>query len=56
MIHALAKMFEGIHWAIGMTTFPEDATREQERTFVLAWLGIVAFIGVWCAGLFYLLS
>lgn len=55
MIHALAKMFTVIHWAVGITTLPAEATRQQERSFVLMWLGIVAFIGVWLAGLLYLL-
>jgi hypothetical protein len=56
MIHALAKLFIGVHWAIGMTTLPSDASREQERSFVRMWLSIVAFIGFWFAVLFYLLS
>ncbi len=55
MIHALARLFVGIHWAIGITTLPEDATRQQERSFVCMWLGIVAFIAIWFAGLLYLL-
>ena len=55
MIHALAKLLVGIHWAIGITTLPANATREQERSFVHMWLGIVAFIGVWFAILLYLL-
>jgi hypothetical protein len=55
MIHALAKLFIGIHWAIGITTLPADASRQQERSFVRMWLGIVAFIGVWFAVLLYLL-
>jgi len=55
MIHALAKLFVGIHWMIGITTLPADATRQQERSFVGMWLGIVAFIGVWFAVLLYLL-
>jgi hypothetical protein len=55
MIHALAKLFIGIHWVIGITTLPADASRQQERSFVRMWLGIVAFIGVWFAVLLYLL-
>jgi len=55
MIHALAKLFTGIHWAIGITTLPEDASPQQERSFVLTWLGIVTFIGGWFAVLLYLL-
>jgi hypothetical protein len=54
VIHALAQLFIGIHWAIGITTLPTDASRQQERSFVLMWLGIVAFIGVWFAALLYL--
>jgi len=53
VIHALAKLLVGIHWAIGITTLPADASRQQERSFVLMWLGIVAFIGVWFAVLLY---
>jgi len=55
MIHVLAKLLVGIHSAIGITTLPEDASRQQERSFVCMWLGIVAFIGVWFAVLLYLL-
>jgi len=55
VIHALAKLFIGIHWAIGITTLPADASPQQERVFVLMWLGIVAFIGGWFAALLYLL-
>jgi len=55
MIHALARLFVGIHWAIGITTLPADASPQQERSFVLMWLGIAAFIGVWFAALLYLL-
>ena len=55
VIHALAKLFVGIHWTIGITTLPADASRQQERAFVLMWLGIVAFIGAWSVVLLYLL-
>lgn len=55
MIHALAKLFIGIHMAVGITTLPENASRQQERSFVLMQLGIVAFIGIWFAVLLYVL-
>jgi len=55
MIHALAKLFTGIHYAIGITAPPEDASRQQERSFVFAWLGIVAFIVIWSVVLLYML-
>jgi hypothetical protein len=55
MIHALAKLFEGIHAAIGITTLPANASPQQERSFVYMWFGIVAFIGLWFAVLLYLL-
>jgi len=55
VIHALAKLFIGIHWVIGITTLPADASRQQEKSFVLMWLGIVAFIGAWFVVLMYLL-
>ena len=55
MIHALARLLMGIHAAIGITTLPANASRQQERSFVCMWLGIVALIGVWFAVLLYLL-
>lgn len=30
--------------AMGVTTLPGNAAPEQERTFVLVWLGIASFI------------
>jgi hypothetical protein len=55
MIHALAKLLIGIHSVVGITTLPANASRQQERSFVNMWLGIVAFIGIWFGVLLYLL-
>jgi hypothetical protein len=55
MIHALARFIRGIHWAIGITTLPADATPQQERSFVLMWAGIVVLVIVWLAALLYFL-
>ena len=53
MLSPLARLFRGINIAIGVTTISKDATPTQERKFVYAWLGIVAFILLWCALLVY---
>jgi hypothetical protein len=34
--------------AIGVTTIPKDAPPAKQRMFVYAWLGIIAFILLWC--------
>ena len=44
IFHALAKVFNGLHWMAGITTLPENARPREERSFVLMWLGIIAFI------------
>jgi hypothetical protein len=56
MIHALAGFIRGIHWAIGITTLPADATPQQERSFVALWVGIVVLVIVWFAALVYFLK
>jgi hypothetical protein len=53
--HALAQIFRGIHWAIGMTTLPADATPVEERSFVLMWLGLTVGVIIFCAAFLYLL-
>jgi len=55
MFHKLARIFNGIHWAVGITTLPASATPREERSFVLMWLGIIAFMIMFFAVFFYLL-
>jgi hypothetical protein len=55
LFHQLARVFNGLHWAIGITTLPENATAREERSFVLMWLGIIAFMVVFFAIMLYLL-
>jgi len=55
MIHFLARQIRNIHWLIGITTLPKDATPSQERSFVLMWVGIVVFVVVFLALLLYFL-
>lgn len=54
--HTLAKFFNGLHWAIGMTTLPTTATPREERSFVLMWLGIIVFMIVFFAVFLYFLG
>ncbi len=41
MIKLLAKFFRGVHLIFGVSAPPEV---QNERTFVLIWLGILAFL------------
>ncbi len=54
--HRLAKFFNGVHWAVGITTLPATATQRDERSFVLMWLGIIVFLVVFFGVFIYLLS
>ena len=56
IIHNLATFFNGIHWAMGMTALPGTATPREERSFVLMWIGIIAFMMVFFTGFIYLLG
>lgn len=56
MFHRLAKIFNGLHWAIGITTLPATATSREERSFVLMWLGIIVFMIVFFTVFIYLLG
>lgn len=56
IFHELAKFFNGLHWAVGITTLPATATPREERSFVLMWLAIIAFMIVFFAGFLYLLT
>jgi hypothetical protein len=55
IFHKLAKIFNGLHWGVGITTLPTTATPREERSFVLMWLGIIVFIVVFFVVLIYLL-
>jgi hypothetical protein len=56
IFHALARIFNGLHWGIGITTLPSAATPREERSFVLMWLGIIVFMIVFFAVMVYLLG
>jgi hypothetical protein len=52
MIKLLAKFFRGLHLIIGVSAPPQG---QNERTFVLIWLGIVAFLVAFGLALIYFL-
>ena len=56
MFHKLARIFNGLHWVMGITTLPTTATPREERSFVLMWLGIIVFMIALFAVLVYLLG
>jgi hypothetical protein len=56
IFHKLAKIFNGLHWAMGITTLPATATAREERSFVLMWLGIITFMIVFFAVFIYFLG
>lgn len=56
IFHKLAKIFNGLHWGIGITTLPTTATPREERSFVLMWLGIIVFMIMFFAILIYVLG
>ena len=56
IFHKLAKIFNGLHWGVGITTLPATATSREERSFVLMWLGIIVFMIVFFAVFIYLLG
>ena len=56
IFYKLAKIFNGLQWAVGMTALPATATAREERSFVLMWLGIIVFMGLFFAGFIYLLG
>ena len=53
MIHFLGRVFRLIHRVIGITA-PEPG--HNERSFVFMWLGLIAFILLFCWFLFYLMA
>ena len=52
MIKQLAKFFRGVHLIIGVTAPPEG---QNDRTFVLIWLGILALLVAFGVALTYFL-
>ncbi|HZT40445.1 MAG TPA: hypothetical protein VFA28_21325 [Bryobacteraceae bacterium] len=50
MIGLLARLFRGLHWIVGATA---PAPGENERAFVLVWVGIIVFTLLFCAALLY---
>ena len=55
LFHQLARVFNGLHWGIGITTLPENASSREERSFVLMWLGIIILVFAVFAIMLYLL-
>jgi hypothetical protein len=56
IFHKLAKIFNGLHWGIGITTLPATAASREERSFSLMWLGIIVFMIVFFVVFIYLLG
>lgn len=56
IFHNLARLFNGFHWAVGITTLPATASPREERSFVLMWLGIIVFMIVFFVVFIYLLG
>ena len=52
MIKLLARFFRGVHLIFGVSAPPEG---QNERTFVVIWLGIVAFLVAFGVALTYFL-
>jgi len=52
LIKLLARFFRGVHLIIGVSAPPED---QNERTFVLIWLGIAALLVAFGLALTYFL-
>lgn len=52
MIKFLAKLFRGLHLIFGVSAPPPG---QNERSFVLAWLGIIAALVAFCVLLTYLI-
>jgi hypothetical protein len=52
VIKFLAQIFRGVHYIVGISAPPPGP---NERTFVLAWLGAIAFIVGFVMILFYVI-
>ncbi|HEX7295051.1 MAG TPA: hypothetical protein VF251_04805 [Pyrinomonadaceae bacterium] len=55
VIHKLANIFNGLHWFIGITVLPDNATPSEERSFVFMWLGIILTLLLFFALMIYLI-
>lgn len=53
VIKALASVFRGASFILGMTA---PSSEEEERRFVFLWLGIIAFVLLFCVFLVVVLS
>ena len=53
MIKFLANIFRGMSFIVGISAPPPG---EDERPFVLLWLGMIAFLAAFCVVLFYAIS
>ena len=53
MIKFLANLFRGLSYIVGITAPPPE---QDQRRFVLMWLGIGLFVLAFAAVLFYALS
>ena len=49
----LAKFFRGLHLFVGITPPPQG---HNERTFVLVWLGMIAFVLAFGVLLFFIIA
>lgn len=52
VVRLLARLFRQMHWIAGITAAKEGT---NERKFVFIWLGVIGFVLVWCAFVFYLM-
>jgi hypothetical protein len=52
MIHFLASLFRGVHFILGITAPPPG---QNERTFVLIWLGVIGAVLLLFGGMLYLI-
>jgi hypothetical protein len=52
MIHILANLFRGVHFILGITAPPPG---QNERTFVLIWLGVIGAVLLLFGGMLYLI-
>jgi hypothetical protein len=52
MIKFLAELFRGLHYIVGISAPPPGT---NDRTFVLAWLGGIAFIAAFFFILVYII-
>ena len=50
MISFLAKLFRGLSWIMGATPPPPG---KNEGTYVLTWVGVIAFTILFCAVVLY---